>query len=244
MRATVLIIAIFTAIPCVGEVILDVDQRSLDAEYSYDGVGGSGSDYDELHATDFSPLDFAIDLVSPIGAPFVESRAAQTSEYLIGSMQAGGSAGVHAVVGAGNMADLMASSVFAATFQITAPSHFTIDIDLDATLDIGADALPNGWAAVTLTGPSGVLVDESLTDAGGAIFGPLSVTRAGVLAPGSYTVVAEAVQSLDVPDALFLGQGSSSYEISFDITPIPEPGTLLAVVLALAAARPRRTIRV
>ena len=245
MRATAFFLTVLLAgAPALAEVILNVDQRSLSAEFEYSGVGGAGSDFDELDATDFAPLDYAIDLVSPVGSPLVEARSAQMSEYLLGSMEATGSAAVDALIGPGNAALLSASSIFAVTFQITIPSNFTIDIDLDANFDIFADATPSGYAAVTLTGPGGVLVDESLTDAGGAIFGPLSVTRTGVLSPGSYTVVAEAVQSLNVPDDLFLGEGSSSYAMSFDITAIPEPASLLLLLpIGLIAGRRRNAAR-
>jgi hypothetical protein len=224
--------------PAIASIVLVDALRSTDASYDYVGAPTNSSDNAGQTVNHLAALSFVAEVFSPAGSPRVHSRAQQDSTISTAAIVGNGAALVDASVGPGNAAALAAQSHFSLTFEILASIDFVLEYELSATLDTAADALPGGFASVLLFGTGGSIVDAGLSNFTGAIAGPIAGVEVGTLAPGLYTLIAEADQVLDVSAPHFLGSGQSSFDVS--LTFVPEPNAALLLCLLAFAARPNR----
>ena len=197
-------------------------------------------------APDFAPF------AQIVGDVPVDAQAAQDSRIDPDALHATGS--FHSSAGAGSPSssiDTDAESVFTVSFDVDAPTPFSLSGHVDLSLD-GCDAATRGW--VNLSGPSGVIADiaPSHSDYGIPFHCPQGcqdstpVSASGVMAPGRYTLLVgthgNTIESSYPQDVCTSALVTGSYEVDLVLTPPPEVPALpaagfaaLAAALALAA---------
>lgn len=219
-------------------VILDA-QRVLEASYSYVGSPHDAGDADGLTSLDLGLLNESVEVTSPSELPQVHALGSQTSNIAGGAISGSGRAVVEANAGPGNAAGVMARSTFSLTFSLSSAMDYVLHFELSATLDTSADALALGEAVFSLDGPGGSVEQESLSNFSGAISGPMVMEENGSLAPGQYTLLVEANQSLDVAASEFLGSGESSFDFSLLLVPEPASAVMVGLLVVMPGLRRR-----
>ncbi len=124
--------------------------------------------------------------------------------------------------------DGAASVLYEVVFSVSVATPYSIGIELIADSVCCGDA----YSRVALASTSGTIFDHEWTPTSGSYLGTFE--EIGVLAPGTYTLSAEATSSsFDYP---------ATGDFVVDAAFVPEPGTGLLVMtgLALACARRRR----
>lgn len=110
-----------------------------------------------------------------------------------------------------------AQSVFDITFQVDAPAAFTLDGTLEADI---------GTAAVTLSGPSGILFQQSVLPTGGPsafdVFATAGFLQAGV----DYRLVVESNQPMNTQFTV------NAYSFQFSVLALPEPAVTALLLVA------------
>lgn len=237
MRATVIALSLCLCAPGVADLISPTSQsRSIEANAAADGeFGGPDSDSASMSAPDFGPFDESI-FVSASSDGSANARATQTSSILADSLLAAGLASSSAVGTLAGEGSSDADSSFLVAFDLTQSVTYT----LTGTLGSGASGMAPGFnAAVTLTGPDGVIVTAAIDPFGGPT--SASINEGGVLAPGAYTLSASAGAGVFSCCGDGGTSGSANFDLAFSVVPEPASMSLAVVGLILAARRRPRS---
>lgn len=189
-----------------GATLTPVTQNRSVTVYAYaDDFSQSSEDSDARSAADFGPFQETVTALAALPGLSAESSSEQDSEVLADSLRAAGSATASARSEVGDaFATADGDSRFEVTFDLAGAVSHTITGELSAALD--------GFALIRLTGPAGVVYAAS------AVNQTVPVADAGLLLPGTYTLLARAngtvFAELSSPDSAF-----AAYEVHLTVEP-------------------------
>lgn len=214
-------------------IIVPVSQDRR-AETSVTGFSSSGqivSDSETVVAPDFGPFDDSASAAVALDGGSITGTATHSSTIGDFGIFATGQA---SVATANNLRFLSGTSSarFDLTFDLLVPVDYLLSVSFNADFD---DDGNRTHGSATLSDSSGVIFSAELppqaNDGGGS--------EGGTLFPGRYTFQVSAAAS--EPESSGVVGNSSGYSLFFDITPLPEPSTLLLVSLGLLGLTARRS---
>ena len=232
-----------------AEPILVTDGRFLAVDA---GVNGHDTIFDDAApSAPFAPFDGVATATAAEGSTIGTSTATQRSSVSPTRFSASGTAESFANAPAGGFTNASGAgaSIFDITFDLPTPYRFAVTEFLAVTA-FQSNSEPQE-ILVFLSNESAPGEPQVFAD--GIGFDTLQVNHTGLLRAGTYRLYAEAnTESTGViePDS---GSGAlshhkSSFDLDFQLTPVPEPGSMLllgsGLVFAFTSRRVRRAANV
>lgn len=198
----------------------------------------------------FAPFDEVATATDTDGSAMAQSTATQRSSVSPTRFSASGSA--ESFVNApnvGNVAGGAGGTIFDITFDLPTPSRFAVTGFLAVSAFDQSNGEPQEIIAFlsneSIPGEPQVFFD-------GIGFGTLQLNHTGFLRAGTYRLYAEAnTESNGVIDpdsgSEALSHHKSTFDLDFQLTPVPEPGSMILLgsgLVAFAARRVRRAATV
>jgi hypothetical protein len=237
-----LLLIISVAKPATADPIrVTLDARNVAVVAKVNDLPGRSS---EIAPQDvFVSFDEAVTVADAQGSVSAQSTATQRSSLTplryraIGAVETLGNA-----PDAGSVAFNIASSVFATNFDLAIPSRFLLTDSMTASA-FQSNGVQNTDALVQIVANDGsgtVFLKEGVVGTGSR-----QVNAIGFLPAGSYEFFAEAVAQGELNGALAgaTSHHAASFDLDFQLTPTPEPGSILLVGSGLVAFTSRRVTR-
>lgn len=197
-----------------GELITPVGEDRFTQAVVFSECGGTTTDFDS--AEGFDPFLSSVENSQqcPDDPIFVNSSASQDSSIGTASLAAFGGA-EYTAYAPGQTVFINVVSNFGVTFELAAPSDFSLDGEL-----IGGGNDPGVHTRIRLTGPGGQVLFEHVLDGPFPPGDPVSqhVAETGTLAAGLYTLEARAsvIDGIDQVNSNYNGQ--SAFDFTFGAT--------------------------
>jgi hypothetical protein len=228
-----------------ADPILVADGRLLSVDVT---VNGRDPIFDSVTpSAPFAPLDGVATATAADGNAMARTTATQRSSVSSTRFNASGSAESFAnAPTSGEIASGAGTSIFDISFVLSTARRFALT-DFMAVTAFESNDEPNE-VLVFLSNES----TSAFVFSDGIGFGTLQLNRTGVLGAGTYRLYAEADTESNGfidPDSSSgpLSHHKSSFDLDFQLTPVPEPGSMLLLgtgLVALASGRVRRRVNV